>query len=416
MIPGIVAASLRKRALGAGDPDWNSVFALLNAKGADGSHVPIDATGRVWTPRGAFQIDDSPGHNVMLLSGGSDGADTAYLGAYFDWWTHDFTIDAVIAPANLSTWSYVDGSLVPQLIACAEPGTYTNYWSFGPAADGQLMFYYFNGSGAVRISGGSVPNGAETRIRMTHTVGEGIRLLVGASLVAGPVAVSGSPIANVTGMRLTMGRVLSSIAGAVRGLRISKGVARTSDPGTPPWPTQRAGGSPVVTWSPIDKTPSIILSGGNLVATRSGVDNYQSVRATHALLPGRCCEFYIASAQPSPFCMVGVSSRAESLSNYAGATVDGYAYYQQTGVKTHIGSNTPYGPDWSSGDVIGMARIGDELHFWKNGSPLGAAFTLPADVDFYPVTSMYRDSHVIALRATSATMSQAYGGCVPIGG
>ena len=236
MMP-IAAMRMRRATSSGGGPDWSNVRALLNARGDDGSTDPIDETGRLWTPRSGFQIDDSTGHNVMLLDGSGAAADTAYVGADFDWWTQDYTIDAVVNPANLSGWSYVDGSLVPQLIACADPGTYTNYWSFGPAADGQLMFYYFNGPGAVRVAGGSVPTGVETRIRMTHTLGEGIRLFVGASRVAGPSPVTGAPIANVSGMRLTMGRVLTSIAGSVRALRITKGEALSGSPGTPPWPT-----------------------------------------------------------------------------------------------------------------------------------------------------------------------------------
>lgn len=233
----IAAMRLRQSGPAGGDPYWSSVRVLLNAQGADGSTTAIDETGRVWTPRGSFQIDDSTGHNVMLLDGAGAAADTAYVGADFDWWTHDFTIDAVVNPADRSSWSYFDGFPTPQLIACADPGTYTNYWSFGPVSSGQLMFYYFNGSSGVRVSGGSIPSGVETRVRMTHTLGEGIRTFVADSMVSGPSAVTGSPIANVPGMRLTMGRVLTSIAGSVRSLRITKGVARSGSPGTPPWPT-----------------------------------------------------------------------------------------------------------------------------------------------------------------------------------
>ena len=415
MIPGIVAASLRKRALVIGDPLGAYVRTLLNAAGSNGQQVAIDETERRWRARGDFRIDTSPGHNVMRFDGDRDVITTPYDGAEFDWFTDDFTIDAVVNPTTLSEWSYFDGADTPAMLGCCTPGSVTNYWSFGPRSDGTLCFYYFNGSGAVRVFGGSVQAGVETHIRMTHKVGEGVRLFVSESLVAGPAPVGGSPIANVQDQSLAVGWIGADIRGDIRALRITKGAARSDDPGPAPWPSVPRRPR-VVTWNPDDKAADgLALTGGNLVANRTTTDAYRSVRASHPLLPGRCCEFYIANAEPSNFCMVGVSSRAEGLGNYAGHSPNGFAYYQQTGVKTTNGSNTPYGPTWTNGNRIGMARIGDGLYFWINGEPLGLAFNLPAGVDFYPVVSMYRSGHVIGLRATAATMSQLYGGCEPMG-
>lgn len=225
-------------ALGAGgDPFWGNVKSLLNSAGADGSTTAIDETGRIWTSRGSFQIDDSTGHNVMLFDGSTASADTPYIGSDFDWWTQDYTIDAVINPTNLSSWAYTDGDSTPQMIASAEPGTFTNYWSFGPNSAGALVFYYFNGSSAVRISAGSVPTNTETFVRITHTLGQGIRLFINGSIVSGPTPVTGSPIPNASGAKLTLGYVMGKILGSVRAIRITKGTARTDNPGTPPWPT-----------------------------------------------------------------------------------------------------------------------------------------------------------------------------------
>lgn len=112
--------------------------------------------------------------------------------------------------------------------------------------------------------------------------------------------------------------------------------------------------------------------------------------------------------------MVGVSALSEPLGNYAGATAAGFTYYEETGAKYNNGAATAYGPSWSTDDIIGMARIGDELRFWKNGAPLGLAFTLPSG-SFYPVVSLYRTGHQIGLRAKASNMSQLYGGCAPMG-
>lgn len=172
---------------------------------------------------------------------------------------------------------------------------------------------------------------------------------------------------------------------------------------------------PVVTFNPADKAPNIVLSDGNIVAGISTGVAYQSVRATHPLLPGRCCEFYIASAATANFCVVGVSTLADSLNNYAGSSPNGFGYYQETGNRLNNGEGGVYGPAWVSGDRIGMARIANGLYFWRNGVASGLAFELPAGVDYYPVVSLYHPSHVMGLRAKASHMSQLYGGCAPMG-
>src|SRR5688572_4523977 len=51
------------------DPDYASVFSLLNAVGADGSTSIIDEKSLIWTPSGDAQIDTSLGYNSILFDG-----------------------------------------------------------------------------------------------------------------------------------------------------------------------------------------------------------------------------------------------------------------------------------------------------------------------------------------------------------
>jgi hypothetical protein len=51
------------------DPDYASVFSLLNAVGVDGSTTITDEKGLIWTPSGDAQIDTSLGYNSILFDG-----------------------------------------------------------------------------------------------------------------------------------------------------------------------------------------------------------------------------------------------------------------------------------------------------------------------------------------------------------
>lgn len=219
---------------GGGDPYWANVVSLLNFPGADGSTSIIDAKGKTWTAYGNAQIDTSLGYNTGLFDGDGDSVRTPYVKDDFDWWTGDFTIEAWIYVVTLANWYYVDGAFTgTNLIGCANATTSTNYWSFGLSPGGIVRFYYYSGAPNSVDSSAPITTGTLQHIAMSKD-SSGIRLAVNGA-VETAVAVSGTPLSSTSGVVLTLGQIFNkSIAGHVRALRITKGVARYTSNFTPP--------------------------------------------------------------------------------------------------------------------------------------------------------------------------------------
>lgn len=218
-----------------GDPHWENVKALLNMGGAAGSTAFPDSTGlRTWTASGGAKIDDSLGYQAALFDGSGDYVKTPYVKTDFDWWTTDYTIEVWINPSTMANWSYIDGAEVPAMIGCANPLAATNYWSFGPRANGQVMFYYYSGSAVRVVSAAAVAANSIRHIAMSKN-SAGIRLAVNGTVEA-PVAVLGTPQSSaVSPVVLTLGQINNRcIDGRVKAFRITKGVARYTSNFTPP--------------------------------------------------------------------------------------------------------------------------------------------------------------------------------------
>lgn len=227
-------------AASGGDPYWSNVSALLNMGGADGStSFPDSASIRVWTRGGSAQVDTSLGYNTALFDGDGDSITTPYLPSDFDWWPSDYTIEAWIYPVALSAWQFMSGSTsVPAMVGNASPTADVDYWSFGPLAGGAIRFIYYTGASQTVTSSATINEGALSHIALSKT-SSGIFIAVN-GVVESPVAIVGTPQSSGS-YPLVLGRIGGrSIDGHVRGLRITKGVARyTSNftPPTPPLPT-----------------------------------------------------------------------------------------------------------------------------------------------------------------------------------
>lgn len=160
---------------------------------------------------------------------------------------------------------------------------------------------------------------------------------------------------------------------------------------------------PAVTWNPSDKSSRVTLSSGNLLATANSDAVYGSVRATLAKTFGKhYFEVLVEEASVSNFVMIGVATAAQLLDSYVGNGVYGWAYYQETGVKTHNAANEAFGAPYTSGDVIGVHLDMDAGSAWfsKNGAVQGGgnpvlgtgpAFTGLSGAVF-PAISLYRSS------------------------
>ncbi len=130
---------------------------------------------------------------------------------------------------------------------------------------------------------------------------------------------------------------------------------------------------PTGTWNPSDKGASVVLSGGNLVASVTAA--ISSVRATVSHSSGH----YYFEVTPGGVQehLIGIAKSTATLSSYPGADSDGWSYYN-SGQEYHSGTGSAYGASFAPGDVIGVEYNSGSLYFWKNGTVQAsgtAAFT-----------------------------------------
>lgn len=95
--------------------------------------------------------------------------------------------------------------------------------------------------------------------------------------------------------------------------------------------------SPPATWNPADKAAEIALSGGNLIAKRSGitVTDYVNVRADHVITGKKYWEIKIDDG--GLYYIMGVMDASGSLSSYVGSDVHGWGYANNDGALYHNG-------------------------------------------------------------------------------
>lgn len=161
-------------------------------------------------------------------------------------------------------------------------------------------------------------------------------------------------------------------------------------------------------WNPADAHADIVLSGGNLIATRDvAAANYRAVRARYPLgIFKRYWEVAItADGGDSPaYGMLGIVEATASLATFVGDSPDGFGYASREGCRYYNGSNSsPYPPgSWATadaGDVLMFAAdpLSNQLWFGINGTWLNAGDPFAGTGDIggsqptsYPATSLYR--------------------------
>lgn len=169
------------------------------------------------------------------------------------------------------------------------------------------------------------------------------------------------------------------------------------------YPVFGGGGPTWATWSPTDKTASIALTGGDLIATRNGSADatVQSVRATSSKSSGKhYFEIQVVNSSLSLFNIIGFAPSGLSLTSFPGATSNSWGYYQDTGEKFNNNTGSAYGAIYADGDVIGCAVDLDAGKIWwarnntwqASGNPAagtGEAFSGLSGA-FFPMITLYR--------------------------
>lgn len=154
-----------------------------------------------------------------------------------------------------------------------------------------------------------------------------------------------------------------------------------------------------VTWNPSDKSSSVSLSSGNLVATRNtGTSAYRCARATTGkdYTGEGYFEIVITTMDAGGYLMLGIATTGASLTAYVGSDAYGWGYYgAEGGKKMNGGTQTAYGTNFAQGNVIGVAFKNGKLWFAKNntwnGSPssdTGEAFSGITGT-LYPIVGLY---------------------------
>lgn len=220
------------------DPNFADVTLLLLMDGADESQTFTDssADARTITAGGNFKQDDAVLIFTTETNGLSDGTGdyltTPYSTTDFNWWDDDFTVELWVYAASFADWASPSGDSAA--IGNMSVTTSTNYWSFGPIADGKIRFYYFNGSSIRLSSTGSLPTDQWVHIAMSHTVSDGaIKLFIDGTEDGGGTK-SGTPQSSA-GVTLSIGQSNNaSVTGRMSNVRITKGTARYTGSFTPP--------------------------------------------------------------------------------------------------------------------------------------------------------------------------------------
>ncbi|XP_064640296.1 ran-binding protein 9-like [Lineus longissimus] len=157
-------------------------------------------------------------------------------------------------------------------------------------------------------------------------------------------------------------------------------------------------------WSPKDKFNYIGLSQNNLRVHYKGVGkNHKdaaSVRASHPI-PASCGIYYfevkIISKGRDGYMGIGLSAQGVNMNRLPGWDKHSYGYHGDDGHSfCSSGTGQPYGPTFTTGDVIGCCvnLIENTCFYTKNGVNLGIAF-LDLPPNLYPTVGLQTPGEVV---------------------
>ncbi|XP_055379361.1 ran-binding proteins 9/10 homolog [Condylostylus longicornis] len=150
-------------------------------------------------------------------------------------------------------------------------------------------------------------------------------------------------------------------------------------------------------WSPHDKCHAIGLSQNNLRVHYKGPGKTHSdaaaVRTSHPI-PAACGLYYfevkIISKGKNGYMGIGLTSQTFKMNRLPGWDKNSYGYHGDDGNSfCSSGSGQPYGPTFTTGDVIGCGvnLVNNTCFYTKNGIDLGIAFRdLPSKL--YPTVGL----------------------------
>lgn len=151
-------------------------------------------------------------------------------------------------------------------------------------------------------------------------------------------------------------------------------------------------------WSTKDKANYISLSENNLKVHYKGVGkghkDAASVRATNSIPPACLLYYYeikIISKGKEGYMGVGLAAAEVNMQRLPGWDKQSYGYHGDDGHSfCSSGTGVPYGPTFTTGDVIGCGfnLVENVCFYTKNGLNLGKAFDNLANVSLFPTVGL----------------------------
>src|SRR5690242_7173914 len=125
------------------------------------------------------------------------------------------------------------------------------------------------------------------------------------------------------------------------------------------------------TWNPADKGANVVLTNGNLTATKNN-SAWQNVRSTIGVSSGKWYWELTVVAMPTNEIGAAIANIGDSLTTEFGDSLsnNSMAYLSTSGAFNFQQSRAGYGATYTVGDVIGVALDVDTgtLKFYKNNS------------------------------------------------
>lgn len=152
-------------------------------------------------------------------------------------------------------------------------------------------------------------------------------------------------------------------------------------------------------WSTKDKANYITLSENNLKVhykanNRQGQKTAASVRATHSV-PESCLLYYyeirIINKGREGYMGIGLAAQSVNMQRLPGWDKQSFGYHGDDGHSfSSSGTGQPYGPTFTTNDVIGCAYnlVENKCFYTKNGFSLGVAFSDLPNVPLFPTVGL----------------------------
>lgn len=168
----------------------------------------------------------------------------------------------------------------------------------------------------------------------------------------------------------------------------------------------------MTTWNPIDKSNSISLSGGDLVATATDT-SWKSARANTSANTGKIYFEGKVTVGSDGNYLLGIGNAAALVSDYCGGNINSWGWGHVASLKFHNSSQISWGTAPTLNSVIMLAWNADTGKLWfgkdgtwfSSGDPANDANPAYTGVTgtLFPMVSIYSNNSAITANFSTAS-------------